>query len=368
MSDDLIDSAALREGIRSVLESESSAEMLHRFVDGNTPLDADLWNKAAELGWCALAVSDEHGGLGLGLAELAIVHEEIGRVTAPLPFLTTTLVTEAIAYTGSSAQKEAWLPRIAAGELPASLRIPEPNRRISLPQLSRNPDKSLVLTGDALELLDGAAARLLLVEAIAEDGASAFVLIEPERDGITIRRDALVDRTRHLASAHFEALVLSEDRLLSADTATLSASLLDHAALALACDAIGGADAIFELTLAYLKTREQFGRPIGSFQALKHRCSNMKVALEASRAVVADAVRKSTEKAPDASLQASLAKLYACDVAAIIAEDALQLHGGIGFAWEHSCHLYLKRAKLNQALGGNSAAHADRAAELLIAA
>jgi alkylation response protein AidB-like acyl-CoA dehydrogenase len=148
--------------------------------------------------------------------------------------------------------------------------------------------------------------------------------------------------------------------------AGISDALLGHAALALACDGLGLADAVLTLTVEYLKTRMQFGKVIGSFQALKHRCANHKVALEAARASTHDAVRHWVEGRSDARARSSLAKAHACEAATVIATDAVQLHGGIGFTWEHTCHLFLKRAKLNEALFGTRAAHEDRAANLLL--
>lgn len=368
MAEDEIDLDALRESIRDVLDVEASDQKAHRFVDGDGGVAIELWNKAAELGWFSLAIPEAHGGMGLGLAELAVVQEELGRKAAPLPYLATVLVAESLHHGGTPAQQAAWLPRLAAGEIHASLRIPEPGDGPARLRLSRGSDGRIRLDGEIEELLDGAGAHLVLVEAATEQGASCFLLVEPERDGVTIEKQSLWDLTRHLGRARCDGLVLPEERRLDMDAARLRPFLLDRSAIAIACDAIGGADAIFLQTLDYLKTREQFGRPVGSFQALKHRCADMKVALEVSRAMVAEAIAKSVLGAPDASLHASLAKLQACDVAASIAEEAVQLHGGIGFAWEHACHLFLKRAKLNQALGGGAAAQADRAAQLLIAA
>ncbi len=368
MTESEIDVRALRESIRDVLETEASDQKLHRFIDGDATVADELWRKSAELGWFSLGVPEGFGGMGLGFPELAIVHEELGRKAAPLPYLAAILVSEAIRLGGTPAQQEIWLPRLAAGEVRASLRIPEPGQAPAKLRMSPGADGEIKLDGEIEDLLDSAEAGLALVEAIDEQSASHFLLIEPERDGIVIERVNLVDRTHHLGRARCGGLRLPEGRILAMDAGTLRCSLLDQAALVIACDAIGGADAIFATTVEYLKTREQFGRPIGSFQALKHRCANMKVALEVSRAMVAEAIEKFARRAPDASLQISLAKLQACDVAAAIAEDAVQLHGGIGFAWEHACHVFLKRAKLNQQLGGGPAAYADRAAQLLIAA
>ena len=244
----------------------------------------------------------------------------------------------------------------------------DPTHKTSPVRLRCRPDGALVLSGDACDLLDGAAASLLLVTAQGEDGALHLVLVRPREDGVSVQAEALVDRTRHLARVHLDELVLSADRRLGDAPlrAGLSDELLGHAALALACDGLGLADAVLTLTIEYLKTRVQFGKPIGSFQALKHRCANHKVALEATRAATYEAVRHWTEDRSDARVRSSLAKAHACDVATVIATDAVQLHGGIGFTWEHACHLFLKRAKLNEALFGTRAAHEDRAADLLL--
>jgi alkylation response protein AidB-like acyl-CoA dehydrogenase len=243
-----------------------------------------------------------------------------------------------------------------------------PTRKTPTVRLRRRPDDTLVLSGDAHDLLDGAAATVLLLAAQGDDGASYLVLVRPREDGVTVQAESLVDRTRHLAHAHLGDIVIPADRQLGEEPLRdgLSDALLGHAALALACDGLGLADAVLTLTVDYLKTRVQFGKPIGSFQALKHRCANHKVALEATRAMTYEAVRHWAEGRSDAAARSSLAKAHACEMAAVIATDAVQLHGGIGFTWEHSCHLFLKRAKLNEALFGTRAAHEDRAAALLL--
>jgi alkylation response protein AidB-like acyl-CoA dehydrogenase len=170
-----------------------------------------------------------------------------------------------------------------------------------------------------------------------------------------------------LARLELDGVRVAADRVLGGGD-ELRDTLTAEAALLIACDAKGGANAVLERTLDYLKTRMQFGKPIGSFQALKHRCADHKVALEASGAVTTEAVRLWAAGDPSAVVMASSAKAYACGTYATVAEDAVQLHGGIGFTWEHDCHLFLKRAKLNQALYGSTSAHLDRAASLLAAA
>jgi alkylation response protein AidB-like acyl-CoA dehydrogenase len=359
---------ALRNSIRRVLSECASRQHVQRFVNSNDLYDKALWGEAAKLGWLALSVPEDNGGLGLGISGAALLYEELGRSVAPVPVLGTLLVAEAVAEAGTAAQKAAWLPELASGAAPASLEVIDLKRKTPSVRLRRRPDGALVLSGEARDLLDGAAASLLFVTAQSEDGALHLVLVRPREDAVTLQAEILVDRTRHLAHTRLDDLVLPADRQLGEMPLRpgLSDALLGHAALALACDGIGGADAVLTFTIEYLKTRVQFGKPIGSFQALKHRCANHKVALESARAMTHEAVRRSADGRSDAAAQCSLAKAYACDVATVIASDALQLHGGIGFTWEHSCHLFLKRAKLNETLFGTRAAHEDRAAALLL--
>ncbi len=365
MSDADTDLQALRDSIRDVLERELDSQRLHRLVDESALIDEALWNTAASLGWPALAVGEDHGGLGLGAAETAVLFEELGRSLAPLPALGGVLAAHAIALGGSAEQQARWLPAIATGE--AVCAISDLTRQ-SAASIRRGDAGEITLSGDAADLLQAGEADLLIVLAEDVGGAAALIVVEPKADGVELIVEQTVDRTRHLATARFMDLRLPADReLMTASPEAILAALTVEAALALASDAVGGAQAVFERTIDYLKTREQFGKPIGSFQALKHRCAEHKVALAASASVVAEAVRLRAEGAASASLMASLAKTYACEVYAKVAEDAVQLHGGIGFTWEYDCHLFLKRAKLNQALLGGTAAGLDRAANLLLA-
>jgi alkylation response protein AidB-like acyl-CoA dehydrogenase len=331
-SDAAMDLTALRDGVRDVLDREVNSERLHRYVDAATVFDEALWAEAAGLGWPALTVPEAYDGLGLGMAEAAVLFEEVGRALAPLPLLGTWLAGRAIELAGSDDQKAAWLPRIASGELPAAF----------------GPK------GDD-DVLEGGGARLFVI-----DHGDHFLVREADASEVTIERTQ--DATRHFARLTAGA----GDSMPATDA--VRETLHAEAGLALACDAVGGANVIFDRTVEYLKVRQQFGKPIGSFQALKHRCADHKVALVSSGALVAEAVRLWAAGDPQALLYASTAKASACDVYAKVAEDAVQLHGGIGFTWEHDCHLFLKRAKLNQALFGSSPARLDDAARRLVAA
>jgi alkylation response protein AidB-like acyl-CoA dehydrogenase len=364
MSEADVELQALRDSVRGVLAQEADSARVHRLFDEGALLDRELWRTVSGLGWPALAVPEARGGLGLGAIEIAGVFEELGRRLAPIPFLGSVLAARAIAVGGDAAQGARWLPAIAEGSVLCAVSPPfgAQGRRPAV----REDQGRLILAGEAADLLQGAEADLLVIEAADERGETVHLVIE-KADGAEIILERTVDQTRHLARARLDGLSLPADRRLAAAPA-LAEALATEAALALACDAVGGAEAIFEMTIEYLKTRQQFGKPIGSFQALKHRCADHKVAMAAAAAVVTEAVRLTAEGDPAAAHMAHVAKAYACEVYAALAEDAVQMHGGIGFTWEHDAHLYLKRAKLDQALFGGTAAHLDRAADLLVAA
>ncbi len=351
-SDDI---AELRASFRAVLEDAASAGVVRRHVDeGASRCDA-LWDKAIELGWFALLTPEAHGGLELGRAAAAALYEELGRVTAPLPIAGALIATDIIATFGAEPEQAQWLPRLAAGEIGCF------NADEITPEWNAVRYKDGHATGDARDLLDGAHAALLITP-VRENTETHWALAEIA--SIARPSQELVDRTRGLAQVRLEA---ARAAVLPGEVGAVSRALLTHASIALACDSIGGAKAVLDLTVAYLKTREQFGKPIGSFQALTHRCAEHKVAIEAADALVADAVQRWHGDDAASELYALLAKSLACDVYAAVATDAVQLHGGIGFTWEHVCHLYLKRAKLNQALLGGGAGQRDRAARLMVA-
>lgn len=356
--------AELRDAVRDVLDDRLALDRLRRFLDTGERIDAALWKNAAELGWLGLSLPERHGGSALGAAEMAVVHEELGRSLAPLPYLPTVLCGEAIAHSGSASQQARWLPEIAQGACIGSLTSPADALSGQLPEIKRQAS-SLRLSGVSQGLLSPDGARLVIVFARDESGSIAALLVEPGNDGAGLKLQKTADLTRHIGWLQFDGMELPKDRLLAGDGSALAQRLLAYGGLALACDSIGGAARVFELTVEYLKTRHQFGRAIGSFQALKHRAADLRVLQEATGAMVADAVSRAGTSDEDA--YASMAKFYACDAYAHTAADAIQLHGGIGFTWEHYCHLFLKRAKLNQQLFGPSEWHRDRAARLLTA-
>lgn len=341
----LLNHGELRESFRELLSAESDSHAVRKMLDGDVELRSNLWAKVAELGWLGLAIEEKHGGLGLSLAEVAIGYEEFGRYLTPVPFMMTTLAAHAVTLAGTEAQKAQWLPRFASGETSAALTFPSRAR-------SAHEPLQHFVDADRVDVL-----------LLPTDGGLAIV--ETGAAGLTITPRAAIDRTRSLNDVSCEAVEVAPERILRLTPAHWD-ELLDHASVALACDSIGGATRILEMTVEYLKTRVQFNRPIGSFQALKHRCATWKILQEAAHALTSNAAQMLAAEPAQRASSASGAKFYTCDAYAAIAGDAVQLHGGIGFTWEHDCHLFLKRAKLNQVLFGSAIEHQERVAGIVL--
>jgi alkylation response protein AidB-like acyl-CoA dehydrogenase len=264
-----------------------------------------------------------------------------------------------------------WLPPLAAGELTCTAALTGP---AGVPGTigfgARRLGERTTLDGASgyvLDLEDAAAVVVLARE--AQDGSPLLALLDPTAPGAEITPQPMTDRTRRLARLELHGVDIGRDQVVARGphAQEVSAELLDRLAVGLAADSLGGAERVLELTVQYLKEREQFGRPIGSFQALKHRCADMLLALEASRSAVEHAAR-AVEHPDERAAAASIAKSYAADAYVHAAGEGVQLHGGIGYTWEHDLHLHLKRAKLNQALAGDTAWHRDRIARLLLEA
>ena len=354
---DLLDLAELREAIRSVLADRNGGAIAIPGDEGRG-LDRALWDEMAALGWLGLAIPEHAGGIGQTAAHLGVLYEELGRELASVPIASTMLIAAAITAHGDAATQAKWLPAIAAGEVLGAIAL----REAGTADGPANDTQTLSGTFDHVLFAD--VATLLAVP--AETGGLA--LIAADTPGVSIAGRPVVDLTRSMARITLDHA--TPEAILPLTPADWD-RLLDHAAIALACDAVGAAAALLDRTVEYLKVREQFGRPIGSFQALKHRAADWMVKIEATTVLArhAAALLGSQPDTPSAplSIGASEAKFYACDVFAAFAGDAVQLHGGIGFTWEHPCHLFLKRAKLSQQLYGSASLHKDRAARFAFA-
>lgn len=313
------------------------------------------WPVLAETGWTGLEIGEQYGGAGATFTEVAIVCEEIGRAAAATSYLgAAVLAAGALNLLSPSTVRDALLSGIASGE--------------SRPALVFDGFTLCdgVLDGTAPFVSDAEGADRLLVLAQQPDSEPALLVLDPGAAGVRVTAQPVLDETRRLATVTVEQLAVAEDSEAAAvlrfagDPAGAVRQLCDRAAVAVACDSLGAAEAMLAATVDYVQVRHQFDRPIGSFQAVKHACADMKVALAVSRQLVDTAVAALTQDPANASIAASMAKAHATASAVEIVGKALQLHGGIGYTWESGIHVYLKRAALNRSLFGSPAAHRQR--------
>jgi alkylation response protein AidB-like acyl-CoA dehydrogenase len=354
--DDLIDIDALRASVADVLAQECAREtVLHHVAEQTGPL-APLWKTATDLGWTSLAIPEEFGGLGLGLDALIPLYEELGRYAAPLPFITTVLTADCIARMAPPEIKAVWLPRIAAGHM-ATLSAPLGTAEITLE--CRQDGEDIILIGQAQDLVDAREAEIIVVLARDADGVPIRILIEAN-DGAHLKTSKIWDHGHSLSVLHANDLRLPASRAFGARVEDEEA-LLTHAALALSAEATGGSEGILQQTIDYLCVREQFGKPVGSFQALKHRVADHRARTVGGRALVEAATKMAVAGDQSAASEASAAKALTCTNYAEVSRDCIQLHGGMGFTAEQACHLYFKRAYFNMHLFGDTHFHLSRA-------
>ena len=363
----------LRSLVRSFLAEKAPSEAVRRWMDSEVGYDRDVWQQMAEqLGLHGLALPEQYGGAGYGLAELAIVLEEMGRSLMPTPFFSTIgLAAQTLLASGDDQACRRYLPGIAAGELTATVAVCDENGSWDLSDitmLALRDEGDWRLSGTKMFVIDGQTADVILVIARADDGLGLFAIDRNASGLSTTRLDAL-DPTRRLARMDLQDCRVQ--RIGPAgDAAPFLRRALDVATAALAAEQLGGAQACLDAAVDYAKIRVQFNRPIGSFQAIKHKCADLLVEIESARAAVLYAASM-TADANDASaaeefaICAALVSAYCSAAYTHAAKENIQIHGGIGFTWEHDAHLYLKRAKTSELLFGAPAAQRARVAELV---
>ena len=363
------DQEDLRANVADVLARECPRSLVRSIAEGTATPD-DLWARMVALGWPALTVPQDCGGLGLGAIELAIVCEELGRSLAPTPFLAT--VTQYVPVLRELGALDA-LAAVANDGVTGTLAIAEPGGNFDPADVAAtvSPDNDgFVLTGTKSFVLDGERAQHVLFVArepgsAGDDGLGVFQLDAQELITTPV---ANVDLTRPLATLSLDHVRVDATAALAFGTADVAAKLrraLDEATMALALDAVGASHALFHDTLEYSKQREQFGVPIGSFQAIKHKLTDMYVLLERARATGYFAALAIAEDDPRRGIATSTAKAAVGDCAERIGKEAIQIHGGIGYTWEHDTHLFVRRALADTALYGTAADHRARIAEVI---
>jgi alkylation response protein AidB-like acyl-CoA dehydrogenase len=340
--------------------------------DGNDPtgFSRALWKQMAELGWVGILIPESHGGAGMGLADLAVVLEALGRTLAPEPFLSTVLLgAQAIALGGSEAQRQAWLPRVAAGDALLTVAWQEARSRYDLRCIAATAEAEgdgWRLAGEKIQVPDVHVADALIVSARTGGGAELGLFLVPAgAPGLSITRQARID-ARNAGLVRLDGVRVGRDARLGGteDGAALLERVVDRATAGLCAEMLGAMSQVFDDTLQYLKTRVQFGVPIGSFQALKHRAAKLFMEIELARSAVMAAVRAADEGDADLPSLVSLAKARCSDAFVLAANEGVQMHGGVGMTDEYDLGFYMKRARVAEMTFGDAAWHRARWARL----
>lgn len=323
------------------------------------PRDDAVWRAVTDLGLFALLVPERFDGIGLSLVDLALATEALGAGLAPPAIAATLVATDLLVRHGSEAQQRALLPKIAAGDVKFALAVHEADRGYA-PDAVTTRSSNGTLTGSKILVADAADATHFLTLAQTANGL-AIVAVGRELPGVRVRPHDDIDPTSGLCAVEFEKAKLDVDSVIGTAAPQRAVErLLDVGATVSAGQLMGIAARMLDTSVAYARTREQFGQPIGAFQAIKHRCADMAVAVEAGRSAAYYAFWASAEDAPDRARAASMAKAYCGDVCRQVCNDAIQVHGGMGFTWELGLHRFLRRAKVIEHAFGDIAYHNER--------
>jgi alkylation response protein AidB-like acyl-CoA dehydrogenase len=358
----------IRAVARQFLEDVSSSEALRAAMAQPDGFDPEVWQQIAELGWPAMCIAEEHGGLGFGELERVLLMEEMGRALLPSPFLSSAvLAADAIALVAAGAARERLLRRLAEGELRATLVAAgdlHAGRAPAGDVVAARDEGAWLLSGPGGLALDAGSAELLVVAAGVDDRTGLFA-VDARAPGVTRTPARLMDETRRFARVAFDATP-AERIDDGADAVVALTRALALGTVALAAEMVGAAQRCLDMSVLYAKERRQFGVPIGSFQVIKHRCAVLAVEIDAAREAVLLAAEVLTSGDPtDGPLVASLAKSAAGDAFQKAVDDTVQIHGGIGFTDEHDAHLFFKRARTDGSLLGAADEHRMRIAERL---
>jgi alkylation response protein AidB-like acyl-CoA dehydrogenase len=356
----------LRTGVRRFLAEKSPETEVRRLMETEDGYDPAVWSQMADqLGLQSLTIPEEFGGSGFSYVELVVVLEEMGAALLCAPFFSTVaLAANALLTSGDDEAKKSYLPGIASGETIATLAITEDNGKWDFSGIELAASKSSdgwTLDGHKMFVIDGHIANLIVVAARTAAGVSLFA-VDGEAAGLTRTSLPTMDQTRKQARLEFSSTPATLIGVDGGAEAGLSKTL-DLAAVALAAEQVGGAQHVLDASVEYAKTRIQFGRPIGSFQAIKHKCADMLLEVESAKSAAYYAAWAAAEDSDELPVVASLSKSYCSEAYFHSAAENIQIHGGIGFTWEHPAHLYFKRAKSSELLLGDPAYHRELLAQ-----
>jgi alkylation response protein AidB-like acyl-CoA dehydrogenase len=350
------DQLSIKRTARELLRSRYRSETVRDLAADERGFTDEQWEELAQLGWPGVVVPEADGGLGLGAVELVVIQEEIGYALAPTPLLSTLSAALLLVASASDEQRRSWLPRLAAGDIRGTIATWEDHSGPA-PDRSELEPVDGCLTGRKIAVPDAASAQIVIVA--GADGR--HFLVQTDAPGVSITPQRSLDPTRKLYTVDLNGAAAEELKASSRDRITHAYATL---VTALAAENVGVAQRAMEMAVAYAKDRKQFGRPIGSYQAVSHRCAQMLLEVEGARSLCYWA-GWALDHDPDVAIRAaSMAKAYASDAGFRVAASALQVHGGIGFTWEHDLHFFLKRAKANGHALGDARWHRERVAAL----
>ncbi len=356
----------LRRTVRAFLDSKSPESAVRELMETEDGYDPAVWSQMAEqMGLQGLHVPEEYGGSGFSYVELGIVLEEMGRALLCAPFFSTVvLAANTLIHSGDDAAKKDFLPGIASGETIATVAFTEPSGKwdeAGVAMEATSNGDGWTLSGTKSFVLDGHLAQLVIVAARTGKGVSLFA-VEGDASGLTRTSLSTMDQTRKQAKLDFENVAA---RLVGTEGEgwNVLSTVLDLVAVGLAAEQVGGAQKVLDMAVEYAKVRVQFGRPIGSFQAIKHKCADMLLEVESAKSAAYYGMWCASEMNDELPSVASLAKAYCSEAYFHAAAENIQIHGGIGFTWEHPAHLYFKRAKSSELLFGDPTYHRELLAQ-----
>ncbi len=364
----------LRSEVRKFLAERCPMEEARRIMETPEGHSPALWREMGELGWLGLLVPEEHGGAGLGWADLVVMLEEAGRALLPGPLLGSSLAVLVLRDGASAAQQARWFPGVASGEHVFSVAVLEAEDILDVDafSLEASPaDGAFVLSGEKAFVMDATVATHFLVvcRRPAGQGGVSIAVVEAAAEGVSAQNWPCIDRSKRLGAVRFDAVRVAADDFLAGDAMTSDGAgvvtrLLDHAAAAVTAEMIGAAEAAHALIVGYANTREQFGSLIGRYQGVKHPLAEMFVDIESFKSLLYYAAWALDESPDEAPRHVSMAKAYASEAFTRIGIEGIELHGAIGYTWEHDAQLYLKRSKWAKSVFGGADHHYDRVAQL----
>ena len=367
----------LKDTAREFVQKNAPISHFRELRDSNDDkcYSQDLWKKMADLGWAGILIDEEYGGSNFGMVGLGAVLEETGRNLVPSPLISTALLgASLIQLAGNENQKKDLLPKISEGKLTTALALDEGARHdpLNISTFCVKKEKNLVLEGRKTFVVDGQSANLLIVVARnsepnnkeESDASRSMYLVDPKKPGVKITKISMVDSRSYCEIIFDKVKVNEEDRLGEQNVGGIIDDVLERAQIGISAEMLGSALEAFDQTIQYLKDRKQFGKPIGSFQALQHRAAHMFSELELTKSSVQGALNAIDENSNDKSRYASLAKFKAGETLNLVSNEAVQMHGGVGVTDEFDIGFFLKRARVAEQMFGSSDYHLDRYAVL----